>query len=165
MNQVYQRFLGRWGEGDCAWAALASLFEEPLDSFHYAHLQAASEADVRKLSELRWPHLEFHYRDVCENYHLVPGPSVYGHEWAERWAWDWPESWEPPHDGYWIATVASQTLQRPESDPYYGMPALHAVVMKGNRLAHDPNPRNQFKMMPLAAMSWWTDRTLGTPAP
>jgi hypothetical protein len=154
MIPVYQRHIGEFGKGDCAWAALASLFEEPLESFHYDMLEAPSNEDERKLTECRWPHLEYHFRDLALNLRLE---ECYG-AGGERWHYDYPETWEPPVPGFWIASIESQSLKRPVTDPYYPMPALHAVVMHGRDLAHDPNPNNEFRLTPMVGQSWWTKR-------
>lgn len=145
-----------YGEGDCAWACLASIFEEPLESFGYDKLMAPNDPDLAKLTACRWPHLECHTVDLGHDYRLVDGPSVPGHPHPQRWTYEPASRWVPPTDDYWMATVFSQSLKHPPESPYYGMAALHAVVMHGDRLAHDPNPRNEQKMMPLVMQTWWT---------
>lgn len=162
MKPIYQRFVGQWGrgKGDCAWAALASIFEEPLMSFGYDKLEAPCDEDLKKLTECRWPHLEFHREEVSKNWRLVDASPTLGYEYGQRWHYDpaEPEDWEPPAD-YWLGTVFSQRLKHPEDSSYYGMPGLHAVVMHGREVAHDPNPQKPYEEpLPLVMMTWWTLR-------
>lgn len=157
MIPVYQEHFG-WGSGDCAWAALASIFEEPLESFEYdnGRLEALSDGDLKKLTEVRWPHLKFLYLDLARNYRVA---EVAG---RDRWAYDLPtpDEWWPPTDGYYFGSVHSQKLRAPEDSDWYGMPGLHAVVMKGRTVAHDPNPTNAPypDPVPITGCGWWVQR-------
>lgn len=156
MIPVYQTRFG-WGEGDCFWACLASIFEEPLESFHYGKLLAPNDPDIAKLSECRWPRLKFHFDDLGRNYRLVDGPSVPGHPHPQRWKYDPPAEWDAPTLGYWIASVFSQKLRHPIESPYYGMPGLHAVIMHGRHVVHDPNPHNvPYESVSPIMRTWWT---------
>jgi hypothetical protein len=77
----------------------------------------------------------------------------------ERWTYDLPETWEPPVDYHWLASIYSPRLKRPVEDPYYPLPALHMVVMKGPVMVHDPNPdyADQVPYEPTVVMqTWWT---------
>lgn len=156
MKPVYQRHL-TWGAGDCAWACLASIFEEPLDSFCYDRLEALDAGDLAKLTECRWPHLRFYEEDCCYDFELVDADPAWGGD-PQRWTYKVPKTFEPPTDGYWMASVASPRLKRPTEDPYYPMPALHAVVFKGDQLVHDPNPNYNVEYDRIHMKSWWEER-------
>jgi hypothetical protein len=151
MRRVWQDRFG-FGDGNCAWAALASIFN--LDYPPRGYPPACIEDFKAWTSRFR-PDLCVHERNLATNYRVVEGFPDYEGVGSGRWTYDIPETWEPPVDDWWIATVQSQSLKRPISDPYYPMPALHAVVMCGPDFVHDPNPRNEQKMMPLIAQTWW----------
>jgi hypothetical protein len=163
---VHQQHFG-WGAGDCAWAVLASIFEEPLESFAYDRLMAPSDADLIKLTEQRWPHLRYIDMDLCKDYRVVEdaGPDVEGIG-TGRWAYEVPD---PEHllppiadatGGYYLGSLHSQKLMCPPENPYYGMPGLHAVVMKDRTVAHDPNPNNDPYPDPAPLCGWgcWIPR-------
>lgn len=158
MIPVYQERFG-WGEGDCVWATLASIFEIPYPEMGTERIASPHYSDVRKWTECRFPYLEYHYEDWSVNYRLVPGPSIPEHPSPTRWAYDVPDEFEPPVEGYWMGTIHSLSLRAPLESAYYGMPGLHAVVMKGRKLVHDPNPHNVHEKPPQLVMaSWWTER-------
>lgn len=154
MIPVYQDQFD-YGRGNCMWAAIASVFEVNLEQFRLCAPPCGD--DIRKWTEIAYPHLTFHYRDLCTNYRVVKGfPDV--PNWRTgRWAWDDPDqdAWEPPPAEYWIASVHSQRLKRPVEDGYYPMPALHAVVMNGHKMVHDPNPKNGAYTPIVCGQSWW----------
>lgn len=165
MIPVYQQHFG-WGEGDCTWACLASIFEEPLESFAYSKVMALSDGDLMKLTEQRWPHLEYVHADLATNYRIVDGPYDVPGVGSQRWAYDLPrpDKWAPPlcgaTDYFYLGSVHSQKLMHPVESPYYGMPGLHSVVMHGREVAHDPNPNNDpyGEPLPIVGIGFWVQR-------
>jgi hypothetical protein len=140
--------------GNCVAACVASIFE-------YPYCAAVGLPDATLPEELAaWtvkhhPALFLHEADFRSNYREVAEPSEelpYG-----RWDYDDPEDFTPPHPGYWIASVYSPRVVRPESDAYYPHPGLHAVVMKGERCVHDPHPEGAAtEEQPVAlGAEWW----------
>lgn len=145
------------GEGNCVWACVATLFGLPLDRLRLPPPCAQELLDWTKENA---PTLEFHDVDLARNYRIEEGfPDVEG-VGTGRWAYDVPDEWEPPVQGFWIAGVESLGLKRTVEDPYYPMPALHAVVMHGRTMFHDPNPKyaDRVPYEPrVVTMEWWTD--------
>lgn len=159
MIPVYQDTFGHQ-EGNCAWACIASIFELCLDDLR-GERSGPTDYNLRVWTEENLPDHEYHYVDRARNYHLVPGPSVPEHPYPERWCYDVPEGpFLPPEPEYWIGVIFSLEITRPPEDPYYPMPGLHAVVMRGIEMVHDPHPRNPWPRPtpPIVAMSWWTTR-------
>lgn len=158
MKPVYQDRFGL-GQGNCAWACVASLFEISLDDLRFP---PPTDDNLREWTNLNMPDTEFHYRDLGFNYRVVEGyPDVEG-VGTGRWAYDLPDEWDPPAADYWLASVNSLGLKRPVEDSYYPMPALHMVVMRGRDLVHDPNPKYAARMPytpTVVAQSWWTKKT------
>lgn len=155
MRPVYQNRFG-YGAGNCAWACVASLFELELDSLP---AKPPAALDMLEWSKEALPHLKFNNRDLGYNYRIEEGyPDAEG-VGTGRWTYDLPDAWDPPTDGYWLASVNSLGLKRPVEDPYYPRPALHMVVMHGRRLVHDPNPRYAV-LLPyrpvVVEQTWWT---------
>lgn len=127
MRPVYQTKFN-YGEGDCFSACVASIFEVLLS----AATMRPYPDDIVAWTQRNYPALEYVSIDLCTNYKA--------HE--DRWTYDLADinTIAPPTRGYWIASVPSLRLKRPPSDPYYPMPALHAIVMRGAAQVHDPNP-------------------------
>ncbi len=118
---------------------MASIFEiEEADLKLYDFL-APDKDDTRKWTELVHPELEFHDEDCAYDFELIDADLAWGGD-PQRWTYKVPDSFEAPTARFWIASVFSPGLTRPTTDPYYPMPALHAVVMRGKKLVHDPNP-------------------------
>lgn len=157
MIPVYQHSFG-YGKGSCAWACVASIFEVSIESLKIDKIMPPTDTDLAKFTACRWPAIQFHYEDLACDYELIDGPSVPEHPHPKRWSYAAPETFEPPPVEFWMATVFSPGLKRPVGDPYYPMPALHAVVMQGDKLAHDPNPNYTHSELysPVVAKSWWT---------
>lgn len=152
MKPVFQDRKG-FGQGNCVWACIASIFEIPLDTLRYP---PPFTEDVLAWTKEHYPALEFHNVDLGFDYRLRDVPGI--PEGEQRWHYRLRRKWEPPTDDYWIASVDSQGLMRPVEDPYYPMPALHAVVMKGRDLVHDPNdsyPLGSYKPK-VVMQSWWS---------
>jgi hypothetical protein len=118
-----------------------------------------TDTDLAKWTSDTFDSIEYHYSDLAHNFRVVEGfPDVEG-VGTGRWAYDLPEVWEPPTEDYWMASVCSLGLKRPVEDPYYPMPALHAVVMRGASLVHDPNAAYADRVPyepTVVAQSWWT---------
>jgi hypothetical protein len=146
MKPVFQTKFD-WGQGNCAHACIASIFELPLEEVD-ATLKDSYAQTIIDWTKQHLPHLEFHNRDLAYNYQVTKN---------EKWTYDVPKEWNPPTDEYWMAAVESRGLKRPDDDPYYPLPALHAVVMHGRELVHDPNPKYQgLPLTPMVMQSWWT---------
>lgn len=151
MRPVFQDRFG-YGEGNCAWACVASILEIDLDDLRFP---PPTDADLLAWTE-QHTSLRYNFVDLGTNFRVVGGfpdaPSV----GTGRWTYDLPAEWTPPPTEFWMATINSLGLERPVSDPYYPMPALHAVVMQGRKIAHDPNPAYALPYDPtVVAMSWW----------
>lgn len=155
MKPVYQNQLG-WGAGDCAWACVASIFELELADLGIEQIAPPCDADLRKWTECRFPNVRFCYEDICTDFDLVEADPSWGGD-AFRWVYKVPSDFEPPPVEYWMASVFSLGLQPPPEYPYYPFPGLHAVVMRGKDLAHDPNPRytNDMLYSPVLMKTWW----------
>jgi hypothetical protein len=157
MIPVFQNKFG-FGEGNCAWACLASVFELSLDSMP---TEPPYPQDWFDWTQENVPHLVYTNKDLAYDYELrgsFPKTKDFG---TKRWTYKVNLQWEPPDasatGGYWIATVPSQRLKRPVEDPYYPLPALHAVVMLDRECVHDPNPHNTLDPSPLVIQqTWWT---------
>lgn len=158
MKPVYQDRFG-YGEGNCVWACIASIFEIPLESLH-GERAGPCDADLTKWTDRAMPHLEYRYEDCAYDYELVPGPSTEKHPHPERWTYKVPATFKPPPVQFWGATVWSPKLKHPIDSPWYGMPGLHMVVMEGDKMIHDPNPNYTHDELysPVVAKSWWTAR-------
>jgi hypothetical protein len=154
-RRVYQDRFG-YGEGNCAWACVATLFGVGLDRLR---LPPPSDSELMAWSKGAAPMLEFHNRDLATNYRIEEGYEDVEGVGTGRWAYDVPDEWEPPVPGFWLASVNSPGLKRPVEDPYYPMPALHMVVMCGRDMYHDPNPRYA-DLVPyeptVVGQTWWT---------
>lgn len=158
MKKVYQDRFGF--EGNCVWACISSVFDIPLDELRFP---PASVQALEAWSEANLPHLKFRNQDLATNFRLegdFPHAEGVG---TERWAYDLPERWYPPKaaatGGYWLASVYSLGMEREENDPYYPLPSLHMVVMRGRELVHDPNPNyaDRVPYTPTVVMkTWWT---------
>jgi hypothetical protein len=154
MKPVYQDRRG-YGQGNCVWACVASIFEIPLELLRYP---PPCEADLRRWTAFHQPYREFHYADLSTNYRLVDGYPEAPGVGTSRWAYDLcePGDYEPPEVEFWIASIPSPGLKLPVEDPYYPMPALHAVVMRGDTCVHDPNPDYRINPHPqVVAAEWW----------
>lgn len=167
MIPVFQDRHG-FGQGNCVWACVASIFEIPLDTLRYP---PADDADLEAWTVKNRPSLVFHHLDFAYDFEVVEGyPDIGDLGGTGRWSYKVPEEWEAPFDpgpwitpaplDFWIASIPSPGLERPVEDPYYPMPALHAVVMYGKELVHDPHadyecPR---KIETVERCSWWTRR-------
>lgn len=148
MIPVFQDRFG-FGTGNCAWACVASILGVDLDALRFP---PPTTEDL-----LAWTqeNTSFYYNwaDLGSNYRLVDLEGI-----GERWTYDLPEEWTPPPVEFWMGTIFSPGLERDVSDPYYPMPALHAVVMRGRELIHDPNPAYEVPYEPtVVGMSWWTE--------
>lgn len=158
MKPVFQDTFGH-GQGNCAWACVASLFELSLPEAQQ-HFGPPDFQDLREWTKLFRPELEYKYIDLGYDYEIVDGfPDCEG-VGTGRWTYKIAADWEPPDasltDGYWLATVPSQKLVRPVSDPYYPMAALHMVVMRDRVCVHDPNPNNDLIRHPqVIDLHWW----------
>jgi hypothetical protein len=158
MIPVFQDSFG-FGNGNCAWACIASIFELSIEDVQDGG--PPTDDDLVRWTRKHFPALAYQILDLGYDYDVVHGyPDCKG-VGTGRWTYKVRETWEPPDasvtDGYWMATVPSQTLKRPIKDPYYPMPALHAVVMKGRECVHNPNPKNFLDPNPQVIMqSWWT---------
>jgi hypothetical protein len=163
MKPVYQDRMG-YGQGNCVWACIASIFEIPLELLRYP---PPCETVLRRWTAREQPYLQFHYTDLSTNYRLVEGyPDVPGVGTA-RWAYDVrePDDYDPPEAEFWIASIPSPVLKRPIEDSYYPMPALHAVVMQGRECVHDPHPDYAINPYPrVAAAARWTPLEVGRDA-
>lgn len=150
MIPIFQTKFG-YGEGNCAHACIASIFELPLKLVDF---EVADWDEIQAWTALNFPELTVGEIDLAFN---VEEKS------NGRWAYEVPNTWEPPTGAYWMASVNSRNLQRPESDPYYPMPALHAIVMKGRQIAHDPNPNNPYMIggspERVVMQTFWTKKT------
>lgn len=149
-----------YGFGNCAWACIASILEQPLEDVQGGR-RPPSIADLIEWTAEYVPELSFNSLDLCYNFRPVNGYPDVPELGTERWTYDIHKDWEPPDasatDGYWIASVPSQTLKRPVEDPYFPMPSLHAVVMHGRYCVHDPNSYNRIDPEPQVSMQyWWT---------
>jgi len=159
MKPVYQDTFGH-GNGNCAWAVVASIFELSLKDAQGAFGPPCSE-DLDLWTRMHMPGYKYHNLDLGYDFEIVEGyPDCEG-VGTGRWTYKVRDEWEPPDasatDGYWFGTIPSQRLVRPVSDPYYPMPALHAVVMRGRVCVHDPNPNNHLDPHPrVLELSWWT---------
>lgn len=158
MIPVFQTQFG-YGKGSCHLACIASIFEcEEADLKLYDFL-AMDEEDTAKWTECCRPELEFHSEDLGYDFELVDASPAWGGD-PQRWTYKVRETYEPPPVEFWIASIFSPAVKRPMADPYYPMPALHAVVMRGNQIAHDPNPAyDTVGHIPRVVMkSWWEPR-------
>lgn len=128
---------------------------------HIEKIMPAADEDLAKWTECRFPEYEFHWKDLCYDYDTVPADPSWGGD-PYRWTYKVPLTWEPPPADYWMASVYSPALTRPPEDPYYPFPALHAVVFRGDKLAHDPNPQygpeDQKGYSVVLRQTWWTRR-------
>jgi hypothetical protein len=111
--------------------------------------------DIAEWTSKNLPGMYYHSRDLCTNYRMDDETG--------KWSYDYPtDSLVPPVAGFWMAAIPSPGLKLPPEDPYYPMPALHAVVFKGSRLYHDPNPKykghwvNKFPVV--LRLNWWSDK-------
>lgn len=152
MRKVYQDRFG-YGEGNCAWACISTLFDIPLDDLR--HPPPCAE-DLLRWTQEYMPHLEYHHIDLGRNFRLVEGYDYVEGVGTERWTYDLPDAWDPPVEGYWLASINSLGLKRPVEDPYYPMPALHMVVMRGRELFHDPNAQYADYEPTVVMQTWWT---------
>jgi hypothetical protein len=157
LRKVYQDKFGH-GEGNCAWACVASIFDLDIEAVRYP--AGPSLDDLRLWTKNHYPALTLHGRDLGFNYRIVRGgykrvPRV----GTGRWTYDIPVTWTAPTPGYWLASIFSLKLKRPIEDPYYPMPNLHMVVMKGRELVHDPHP-SYAELVPyqptVVMQTWWT---------
>ena len=106
--------------GDCLRACLCSVLELPIDAIP----NVIAEDDW-------WERLTDHLRE---------------HHGFELWNFDFDEGTERFAPlGYWIAAVPSLNLPPAEN----GEPYLHAVVMKGERLAWDPSAKRRYEQVAL----------------
>lgn len=154
-RKVYQDRFGN-GEGNCVWACVATLFGLPLEQLRLPPPAAPELLDWTKENT---PALAFHNVDLATNFRLIDGYKDVKGVGPSRWAYDIPDTWEPPVRGFWIAGVNSLGLKRTEEDPYFPMPALHAVVMLGREMYHDPNPSYADRVPyepTVVDKSWWT---------
>lgn len=103
--------------GDCLAACVASIFELPLgDVPHFMKIAARRETPWQKIL-IGWSHeLGF----VVNTISYRPRKRPYRK----------PVHWHPR---YWIAAVRSS----------YSDDGVHAIVMKADQVAHDPNPRSR----------------------
>lgn len=154
MRPIYQdRF--SYGNGNCFWACVASIMEIPLDNLRYG---PPYDHEVAAWTKREQPYLTHHSVHLGRNYRLVDHPPSPGHPHPQRWVYDDAgDDWEPPTDDYWIGTIWSPGLKRPKDDPYLCRP-LHAVVMLGRDVVHDPNPNyKEPRMTGLVGQTWWTE--------
>lgn len=160
MKPVFQDTFGH-GNGNCAWACVASIFELSLPEAQGV-FGPPDESELRIWTRMKLPDMTFHSIDLGYDYEVVDGyPDCEG-VGTGRWTYKVAADWEPPDasatGGYWMATIPSQKLVRPVEDPYYPMFALHAVVMFGRLCVHDPNPNNRPDPSPLVVdQHWWTN--------
>jgi hypothetical protein len=152
---VYQDRFG-FGQGNCAWACLASIFERPIEDFHDRGIAYFEE--ICAWTKAEYPFLRYNERDLGFNWRMEGEYAVHPEWGTQRHAYDIPDTFEPPVEGYWKATIFSPGLTRPEDDPYYPMPGLHAVVFKGDELVHDPNPNYALGSYEprVVRLGWWT---------
>lgn len=158
LRKVYQDRFG-WGDGNCVWACVATLFGCELDDLRDQEAGATCE-DLLVWSKNHVPTLEYNDVDLATNVRLVGGFEDIDGVGSERWTYDVPTEWEPPVPGFWLASINSLGLKRPVEDPYYPLPALHMVVMLGRQMYHDPNPNyaDRVPYEPTVVMqTWWTD--------
>lgn len=154
MRKVFQDKFD-FGKGNCVWACIASLFDLNLADLRWP---PPSSEMVMEWSKGELPHLDYHNVDYGTNYRIEEGYPDCQYVGTGRWKYDLrPENERiKPTVEFWIASVNSLQLKRPICDPYYPMPALHAVVMQGDKLWHDPNPKNPRDYEPTIVMaSWW----------
>jgi hypothetical protein len=147
MRRIFQDRLGNQ-QGNCVWACIASLFPQfELDDLRYP---PPIPDEVEAWTEKHLPDVQFRHRDLAINHEF--------NEETEKWSYDPPETWEPPCEGLWMGSIHSRGLMSPPESAYYGMPALHAVVMQDWELWHDPNPNYQNTIhLPfvLIEQTWW----------
>jgi hypothetical protein len=156
VKPVFQDRFG-WGEGSCAWACIASIFELPLAQFE--RCRPPNDSDIQKWTECALPHLMVASRDVATNYRMIYSPYV-----GLKWTYDVAGVCEPPTDDYWIATVHSNAVKSPPESDWWPMPGLHAVVMHGSEFVHDPNPKYQgMPLPPMVSQLWWLPRNDESP--
>lgn len=151
--KVYQDRFGN-GKGNCAWACIATIFGLSLDDLRYP---PPYTTDILRWTEETYPGLAYNNVDHGRNYRIVEGfPDVPG-VGSGRWTYDLPDDYDPPPAEFWMATVFSPGLKRGVEDPYYPMPGLHAVVMQGKTLYHDPNPAYETPrdVTPVVMKTWW----------
>lgn len=158
MKPVFQDSFG-FGNGNCTWAAVASIFELSLSEAQ-GESGPGDSADVLAWTKARFPNLSFNNLDLGYDYEIVDGYPDCEFVGTGRWTYKIAKYWDPPDaaatDGYWLGVVPSQRLKRPVCDPYYPMVALHAVVMLGRKCVHDPNPKNVLIEHPqITQLSWW----------
>lgn len=153
VKQVYQDRVG-WGEGNCVWACIATIFRVPLDELRFP---PPTMAEVEEWTERCRPALAFRYADLGQNFRLEGSGYERIPEWGrQRWTYDVAPYPGAPTEGLWMATVPSRGLSRPADDPYYPMPAMHCVVMRGDDIVHDPHP--SYELAPydeVHGMAWW----------
>lgn len=155
-RKVYQDRFGS-GEGNCVWACVATLFGCGLNELRFPP-PCANE--LLAWSKENAPALEFHDVDLARNYRLQGGFPDYEGVGSERWAYDIPKEWEAPVMGFWLAGINSLSLKLPIENPYYPMPGLHMVIMRGREMYHDPNPAyaDRVPYTPtVVTQTWWTD--------
>lgn len=154
MRKVFQDKFD-FGKGNCVWACIASLFDLELSDLDYA---PPTSQDLIDWTKREMSDLEFHNVDYGYNYRVVDGYEDCEHVGTGRWTYDLRPDEEKikPTTEFWLASVHSLQLKRPICDSYYPMPALHMVVMQGDKLWHDPNPKNPRDYEPTVVMaSWW----------
>ncbi len=161
MRPVFQDQFG-YGSGNCAWACIASIMECEIDDLGCRGLASPTDPDIDKLTELRWPGLESRHEDCAYDFEMVAVPLDWGGDLGVRWTYKVPGRWTPPTQGHWMASIFSPGLTRPKSDPYYPLPALHAVVMRGAEKVHDPHPdyADTELLSPVVMKYWWEPRDL-----
>lgn len=122
--------------GNCLHACIASIFEWSIDFLDLPN--PCYSQDVIDWTNRYWPGWQCVDMDYRTNYLESSKPTEERPEGG--WVYDDPSEWFAPHYGYWIGTIYSPRIKRPKSDPYWPRSGLHAVVMKGYKLAHDPHP-------------------------
>jgi len=152
-----------YGQGNCAAACIASIFERDIENIDLVH---AYNSDIMKWTRDNRPDLDYHNIDLAQNFRAVDGFPECEFYGTQRYTYDLPDSWQPPTLGFWMASVYSPGLKRPVEDAYYPLPGLHAVVFQGDKLAHDPNPAyadlpNDRYDDQMVMMTWWEKATEG----
>lgn len=160
MQKVFQDSF-EFGKGNCVWACVASLFDLDLDDLRFP---PPSDGELMAWSKRELPHLTFNNVDYGHNYRVVDGYPDCPGVGTGRWTYDLRPEDERinPTTEFWLASVNSLRLKRPVCDSYYPMPALHMVVMRGNEIWHDPNPKNPRKYEPTVVMATWWEPNEGS---
>lgn len=135
--------------GNCMAACIATIFELSLEEVDVP--DATSFAEMCAWTSTRFDGaLEFHEVDHGVDYRVIEDG-----EFGDRWTYDLTEDPPaPPTFGLWIAGVQSPRIVH-ETGPWRGMPGLHAVVMRGGQLAHDPHPQRDMGIGPIVTSMWW----------